>query len=516
MRSSRTPTAFGSIRSPIPWLVLAIALSLTYWAWRATVAADAEVARARFDRHAESVVMSIRSRMAAYEQMLRGASALFVAAPEIRRADWAGYVARLDLPKSFPGLQALGVSLRVWPSERAAHVKHMRAEGFAGYDIRPPGERTEYEPIVFNEPFAGRNARMLGYDMFSEPVRREAMQRARDSGTPTITARVVLAGEALGASVAAQAGFLMYQPVYRRGASMETAESRREALRGFVFAPIRLHDVMPAMVGADTLQRVRIEIFDGPLAAEDRLLFDSRTTPAATARLRTPSYSRPIAVEVANRPWTVRLSTEPMFDYEVASARAMAVVAAGGVTSLILFAFAAALVSAQMNATEQSLRDPLTGLYNRRHLDDMMSREIPRARRAREPIGVVLIDLDRFKQLNDQYGHDAGDYVLREFATLLDRSTRREDIACRMGGEEFAIVMPGATLELARDRAESIRAALERMPLEFRARALTSATLSAGVAAFPSHGDSWAEVVQHADRALYAAKLAGRNQVVLA
>lgn len=516
MRSPRSSSAFGAIRSPIPWIVLAIAVALSFWAWRVTVTADAEVARARFDRHVEAVVSSIRARMLGYEQTLRGGAALFAATPGLNRSDWSAFVAALDLPRSFPGIQSMGVSPRVASAERAAHVHQLRAEGFRNYDILPPGERAVYYPIAFNEPFAARNGKALGFDMYSDPVRREAMERARDSGNPAITGRVVLAGGPSGGGESPQAGFLMYQPVYRRGASPETLEARRDAMRAFVFAPFRMRDLMPGVVGSETLQRVRLEIFDGVQSEEERRLFDSREAPAALASPREPSFARHVAIVVANRPWTLRISTEPLFDFEVASVRAVVVLVAGGTTSLIFFALASALVAARLSATEQSLRDPLTGLYNRRHLDDMMSREIPRARRTGEPISVVVIDLDRFKQLNDQFGHDAGDFVLREFAALVGRGTRREDIACRMGGEEFAIVLPGATLESARHRAETIRAGFERLPLEFRGRSLPHATLSAGVAAFPSHGDSWAEVVQHADRALYAAKLAGRNQVILA
>ena len=516
MRSSRSSTALASIRSPIPWIVLAIGAALSLWAWRATVAADMDMARARFDRHAETLVASIAARMAGYEQTLRSGAALFAAHPALGRSDWAAFVAALDLPRAFPGMQSVGVSLRVTAAERAAHVQRLRAEGIPDYDIAPPGDRPAYQPIVFNEPFAGRNPNILGFDAQADPVRREAMDRARDSGYPVITGRVVLAGEPHRGAEPAQAGFVMYQPVYRRGTSPQSFDARRDALRAFVFAPFRMRDLMPAVVGAETLRHVRLEVFDGAQAREERRLYDSHDAPTAPAASREPSFTRLVAIEVANRPWTLRITAEPLFDFEVESMRALVVLAAGATTSLLLFGLASALVAARLRATEQSLRDPLTGLYNRRHLDDMMSREIPRARRAGGPISVVLIDLDRFKLLNDEFGHDAGDFVLREFAALVGRGTRRADIACRMGGEEFAIVMPGATLDTARNRAESIRAALERLPLEFRGRVIPGATLSAGVAAYPSHGDSWAEVIQHADRALYAAKLAGRNQVVLA
>src|SRR5258706_511257 len=139
-----------------------------------------------------------------------------------------------------------------------------------------------------------------------------------------------------------------------------------------------------------------------------------------------------------------------------------------------------------------------------------MARELPRARRLGESTGVILIDLDEFKRLNDTFGHDAGDNVLERVGDLLRSATRNSDIACRFGGEEFAVILPNATLQVARNRAEAIRSALEALKLDFGGRALGSLTLSAGVASLPPHGQSWSDVLQQADRALYVAKQAGR------
>ena len=129
------------------------------------------------------------------------------------------------------------------------------------------------------------------------------------------------------------------------------------------------------------------------------------------------------------------------------------------------------------------------------------------------PIGLVVIDLDHFKRLNDNFGHDAGDHVLRRFGEVLLRQARQGDIACRYGGEEFALVLPGASLEVAKTRAESLRRALEAERHEFSGRSLGIVTLSAGVAAFPANAANWDELLQAADRALYIAKQGGRNRI---
>ncbi len=162
------------------------------------------------------------------------------------------------------------------------------------------------------------------------------------------------------------------------------------------------------------------------------------------------------------------------------------------------------------------MHDPLTGLFNRRYVDETMEREIERARRAGTSIGVIVLDIDHFKRLNDTFGHDAGDHVLARTGELLRHVTRGGDIACRFGGEEFALILPGASLETARERAETIRALFEATPFVFEGNRIAPLTLSAGVCALPPGGGEWGRVLRQADRALYTAKQAGRNRVLAA
>jgi diguanylate cyclase (GGDEF)-like protein len=164
----------------------------------------------------------------------------------------------------------------------------------------------------------------------------------------------------------------------------------------------------------------------------------------------------------------------------------------------------------------QSVRDGLTGLYNRRFLDSAMQLEERRARRSARPFGVLILDLDQFKPLNDRFGHDAGDSVLRDLARILQAQTRGGDLACRYGGEEFVIIMPGAALEATVQRAEQLHAAILETRFRHLGRLLGTVTASIGVAAFPLHGESWAAVLREADQALYRAKRAGRNRVEVA
>ena len=164
----------------------------------------------------------------------------------------------------------------------------------------------------------------------------------------------------------------------------------------------------------------------------------------------------------------------------------------------------------------QSIKDPLTGLYNRRYLEEMLDREIRRAARAEQSLGLLMLDLDHFKKFNDTYGHDAGDTVLRESGTFLAKSIRAEDIVCRFGGEEFVIILPTANLSAACARGERIRSKLRELTVLHQGQSLGMVTVSVGVAALPEHGTSPRELLEAADAALYRAKREGRDRVVAA
>ena len=165
---------------------------------------------------------------------------------------------------------------------------------------------------------------------------------------------------------------------------------------------------------------------------------------------------------------------------------------------------------------EQTIRDPLTGLFNRRYLDESLDRELARAKRDNVPLSLLMIDLDHFKRLNDTHGHQAGDEVLRHLGELIRHGARRADLPCRYGGEEFLLVLPNVPSDIAADRAEKWRLAFEQEKIIFGDSLVLSATFSAGVATYPDHGDNCQSLIRAADQALYNAKHSGRNRVVVA
>jgi len=164
----------------------------------------------------------------------------------------------------------------------------------------------------------------------------------------------------------------------------------------------------------------------------------------------------------------------------------------------------------------QAIHDPLTGLFNRRYMEETLEREIRRVQRKDAPLGIIMLDLDHFKNFNDSYGHEAGDTLLEALGSFLQANIRQEDIACRYGGEEFLLILPEASLEVTRQRAEKLRQGVQNLQVEYRGQPLGPITVSLGVAVFPDHGDNVEAIIRAADAALYRAKQGGRNRVMAA
>jgi diguanylate cyclase (GGDEF)-like protein len=165
---------------------------------------------------------------------------------------------------------------------------------------------------------------------------------------------------------------------------------------------------------------------------------------------------------------------------------------------------------------EQAVRDPLTGLYNRRHMQASLERALRRVAGADKPIGIMMLDIDDLKAINDAHGHDAGDVVLRELGRFLKEHTREGDTASRLGGEEFLVILPGATLEQTMVRAEKHRQQFAAVRILYAGGSIQTPTLSIGVAAYPKHGSTAEALLLAADRAVHAARVAGRDRVVAA
>jgi diguanylate cyclase (GGDEF)-like protein/PAS domain S-box-containing protein len=166
--------------------------------------------------------------------------------------------------------------------------------------------------------------------------------------------------------------------------------------------------------------------------------------------------------------------------------------------------------------SQQNIRDPLTGLFNRRYMEESLQRDLQRAKRSGNSLTIAMVDVDHFKRFNDSFGHAAGDVVLREVAQLMKSKMRGSDVVCRYGGEEFAIISPEMTLEVARQKMDYLREELKKLSIRYQEQRLDTPAISIGLSAFPIHGADGEALLKSADEALYRAKKAGRDRVVVA
>ena len=318
----------GDRRALIPYLLLVAALLLTASGAKYASNRAALEDQLRFDVAVGELRSQLISRIDSYVAMLLGAAGLFAASDSVEEHEFRDYVARLDLHRRYPGVQGIGFARRMLPQGE------------------PPIER---QPIVYLEPKDARNAIAVGYDMWSEPVRRVAMEQARDTGDPAGTGRVTLVQERLDPANR-QAGFLIYVPVYRGGSVPQSVQERRERLVGFVYSPFRGDDLLGDIVEHTAQAGLSFEVYDGK-SDEERLLHRS---PAVAGGAMGATSS----IDVAGRPWTIIVKGQPASTASGSRAFRTLVAGAGVLLSVLLFVVTRAQVQARVTAerTAEELR----------------------------------------------------------------------------------------------------------------------------------------------------------------
>ena len=334
----------------LPWLLLVVGLVATYLLQQRAVTAAHNELRDNFDYQVREFKLRIAQRLAAYEHILLGTRGLFAAAGNVERAEFREYVSNLRLASQYPGIQGIGYALLVAPEARVGHIEAIRQQGFPEYTLRPAGERAQYSAIVYIEPFVLRNLRAFGYDMFSEAVRRAAMEESRDSDKPILSGQVTLVQETTVQETTArvQAGVLLYVPVYRNGQPRATLAERRANILGWVYATFRMDDLMQGILG-DQAHALRLEIFDGQHPGAGALLHDNlRNT--ASLQAGEPRYLALREIEISGRAWTIRLSSLPAFEAGIDTGPANVIGLAGLSITVLLAALAWALGHARRRA----------------------------------------------------------------------------------------------------------------------------------------------------------------------
>ncbi|NHN37742.1 response regulator [Pseudomaricurvus alcaniphilus] len=333
--TSRLWRALLAHRLSTALLVLVTSLLITGLAWYISDRSVNKRAGERFQFQVQDVTTAIERRMEEYIMALRAGVGMFNGSDYVSRKDWRDFTSTLELQTYFPGIQGLGYAEMLTPQQLPQHETEIRAEGFPDYRVTPTHRREVYSAIVYLEPFDWRNQRAFGYDMYSEPTRRAAMDRARDSGKPAVSGRVTLVQET---DRDVQYGFLMYYPLYRANAPTATVEQRRQALRGFVYSAFRMGDLMQGILGANQ-GGIDFEIYDGDRAGADSLLYNNvdDAPPRLGASDHRPLFADLHRVNVGGHNWTLYVYTEPNYLSGAEASQPTIVAICGLVVDILLF-----------------------------------------------------------------------------------------------------------------------------------------------------------------------------------
>ncbi|MCR4298702.1 MAG: CHASE domain-containing protein [Gallionella sp.] len=645
----------------LPLLVLAVSLIVTHQLWQDARQNAMQDLQADFDSRVHEAKTQVERRMATYEQVMRGVRGLFAASISVERDEFHEYASALRLEENYPGIRGIGFALIVPPQQKQRHIDAIRKQGFPDYNIHPEGAREIYTSVIYIEPFDERNRRAFGYDMYSDlehprdgdtapGVRRAAMERARDSGRAAISGKAVISGKVrllmeMETDKQVQAGFLMYLPIYRNGASLDTLAEHRANIVGWVYAPFRMDDLMNSMLDVHTAG-LDIEIYDGDELSDRTLMHDPSRHDAGIS----PLFRTARSLDIVGHKWTMAIHSLPGFEMRLDREKPQIVVNTAISVSLLLTLLAWLLVRDQQrtlqtakylaenearlremfenlnsgvaiyhaspdgrdftitafnpaaeriekigsaevigrnvtevfpgiaetgllealrrvwksgaaehfpasfyqderisgwrenyvfklssgemvaiydDVTERKLQedqtqyqahyDALTHLPNRTLMTDRIRQALAKAKRDKSRLALMFVDLDKFKPVNDELGHDIGDLLLKEVARRLQDCMRESDTAARTGGDEFLVLLPtidAENIEAEQDAmlvAEKICHAISQ-PYELAGHRL-DISCSIGVAVYPEHGSDEEQLLKHADMAMYHAKGDGRNNV---
>ena len=327
----------------LSYLILVVGLGFTavvyYYFSKLTFEQD----QGRFQNNVQQLQDRIRLKIATSTTLLRAGTGLFAASDRVAADEFHRFVERLDLQTNYPGIQGIGFARSFTHGEKDALVQRMRVSVHEDFHVWPDGARDEYTPIIYIYPLSNRNEKAIGYDMFADPVRRQAMEKARDTGTPAASGRVRLIQEPENEG---QSGFLIYAPVYRNGASINSVDERRKALVGYVYSPYRIDDFLGPITAEAT--DVSLQIYDGAEVKEAYFLHGV----AAEAPPSDLRFTKNDQLDVAGRQWTLSYAIKPSFERGSSRPLLKYTIIIGVLLSLLFFAVTRAEVRARSRAED--------------------------------------------------------------------------------------------------------------------------------------------------------------------
>jgi PAS domain S-box-containing protein len=290
--------------NPTGLLIALMVLIFTLYLFKTTRKHIYDFELKRFEYRTSLATYNLKSRMQGYFQILLGVKGMIISSDSITREEWKKYYNSLMVEQNYPGIQGIGLATYLVRGSEYLLERRLKNEGFPEFHIFPPGKRSIYTPIVYIEPFEERNLRAFGFDMFSDSVRRRAMEQARDTGLPTITGKVTLVQET---ETEVQPGFLLYVPIYKKSLLPNTLQERKNTIKAFAYAPFRSYDLLDNLMY--NYDNIGMEVYDGSVASENLLYIKNLDSIQKNEAI----FQKVIKLEISGRTWVLRYCSLPSF-----------------------------------------------------------------------------------------------------------------------------------------------------------------------------------------------------------
>lgn len=302
-----------------------------------------------FKKVSDDIKSRIDFRLRAHAQLLYNGAAFFAASDSVSRSEWKKFYEHSNVNNNLPGILGVGYAAIIPKHLLKEHIADVRKKGFREYTVRPEGDRGFYTSIIYLEPFEGRNLRAFGFDMYAEPVRRKAMEISRDSNVAMLSGKVTLVQET---KKDVQAGALMYVPVYKNGQPANTVAERRTAIKGWVYSPYRMDDLMQGILDnrdIDKQERIHLKIYDNGSISEKMLLYDSQRNDTIRENSAKQARNCMLMVDFNGKHWTLYFTQDKDFS-TFFNSKVLIVLISGLLISLLLFSLTVSLFNTRYRA----------------------------------------------------------------------------------------------------------------------------------------------------------------------
>jgi diguanylate cyclase (GGDEF)-like protein len=502
----------------VHWFFVGLSFALTFAAWYISKEQVYNSANDRFLIEKNLTIELIQERMQLYENaLLAGNSFIDSLGGNITYPQWKNYTNRLQIDRVYPGINGIGVIFNIQPSELDGYLERER-EWRPDFNLHPVHAQPEFWPITYIEPEDSNN-QAIGLDMAFETNRYTAIKKARDTGLTQASGPITLVQDLKKTS-----GFLLYAPFYKEGLRPSSVDMRRESILGVIYAPFIMQKLIKGVV-MPRQRQVSISIQD-----QDDVLYQDDLVDAD------PLFESTTSIEMYGREWSFQIDSNSRFREAVSSSQPLLILFGGILINSLLFALLVFLTKAnkkalfyadqvtkelrtktrhlgQMNENLERFAhfDLLTSLPNRVLLADRLSQAMAVCQRRNLSLAVAFMDLDGFKEVNDNHGHDVGDELLIAVSQRMKKALREGDTLARIGGDEFIAVM--VDLESFKDSQpvleRLLKAAADPVILDGEKMQVSA---SIGVTLYPQDGSDADQLMRHADQAMYVAKQEGKNR----